>query len=231
MKEKVEETKVQDEITAGQRLEAVILKYFEKQSILAEKAQVSPNTISQYISGRIGISKKTAMRMQDLAGINANYLLNGEEPMMIANTQPAKPYKILHQGDVPAIKSKQEQKTHYRGIIKQMLLESSGSRRENLIDNGEVNIMDVVIDGIKSPINILITATHFREKYQIKANASLVIGEEYTDGNTVLAFDGKQFMLLEIDGEQMIDIADGKEVKDTESIDIIGAVFSLTTRL
>ncbi len=231
-----ENAKAGSEITPGQRLEIVILRYFGKQKTLAEKVGLAANTISKYISGNLSISKATAMRFQDSAGINANYLLNGIEPMILNEEQAVvgKDYPIRFRGDAPMfpseIKKKQAEKTHNRGMIKQYIHVPSGRKKYLLSEHGEVNIIDVVVDGIKEPIAILMNTPDFCKKYNLNIGSILIMNEFYEDGDIVFVAINEKHYIAELDNDILIDIADDTEIIITDDIKIIGSVYSKVER-
>ena len=72
-----------DELSPGQRLDIVISKYFGKQNEFAEATNLAPHAVSRYTEGET-ITPKAALDIQNFAGVNADYILNGTMPMMLS---------------------------------------------------------------------------------------------------------------------------------------------------
>ena len=61
-----------------------------------------------------------------------------------------------------------------------------------------MNLVDFAIDGIKDPLQVLLSDYDFCLKYKIGIGSLLVIGEEYSDGEVVLADLGGSLILAYI---------------------------------
>jgi plasmid maintenance system antidote protein VapI len=212
--------------TAGQRLEAVVLKHFVKQKLLADKVGVTPNNISMYISGKNTITKKFAMQLQDLAGINADYILNGKEPMMLEDVgiENSKPYQTIYDGPVPITIKKKTLLQH--GYVKQYFLSSEG-KKHLLQDNHEGNVVNSVLGGANEQrkFMIVLISSDFCEYYNLQIGTILIIDEEYSDGDIVLVSYKQRYHFARYENNKLI----GKKTKDSmeivEGMEILGSVF------
>jgi len=77
---------------------------------------------------------------------------------------------------------------------------------------------------------ISITVIDFCNKYKIPIGATIVIDDEYQDGEIVLVDLGGNFILAEFQTEKVIDIANEKEYILDGKIKIIGKSYSLLKR-
>ncbi len=214
-------------VTIGRRLESIILTFFDSQVKFSEKTHLTESVISEYISGNRKITDRAAIKMQELAGINANYLLNGIEPMMIADVKPEKSYKPKYQGDIPRANNTLDVT---RSLATYLNLTKS-ARKEHLDSTGKGDIVDIMFDGIRNPIMIMISSDDFCKKYNVENGAIIIINESYTNGDIVLAsIDNTKHVLGEYAKTKLIDLADKTEIPITDDIRIIGMAYRKTER-
>lgn len=174
---------------AGQRLDAVIIKYFGTQKMLADLIGVTQANLSGYISGRNNITKKLAMLMQSKAGVNADFLLNGNAPMMLDTSR-----KPIFDGSVPSVE-KMNTKTQH-GIIKQYILHDN-RQKQRLTENGEASIVHLILDNLTDPVPFMVLQISqiFAERYKISIGSIMVIRENYIDEDVVLYTKNNQYFL------------------------------------
>jgi hypothetical protein len=110
-----------------------------------------------------------------------------------------------------------------RGESNWVTLDSVGSN-VSISDAGTINIVDRAFDGLKNPTVVQAIENNFCNKYKLKSNASFIICSDYEDGDVVLAFDGKRYLLLEVEGELKRDVAD-EQIIDVDEDNIFGSVF------
>ena len=229
------------ESTPALRLDVIILKYFSKQKILADMCEITYDMMSKYVSGRSRITKKASMKMQDMAGINADFVLNGNLPMMIDETKAKKPYEVRYEGNAPVIQSpvdrtkenfKKENKLMNRGIVSNNILSERGCRGIT-IPQDNINLIDITIDGIEKVDTFTVQNPVFIEKYKslfsIKMNSHLVLDLNFHINDYVLVYIDEEFYLaLYKDEKTFIDTANDEmiKIKDIDSIKIYGAYYS-----
>ena len=131
--------------TPADRLNIVIRKYFTTQAELANLLEIDQGSLSSYISGKNKFTKKFALRLQDVARINSDYLLNENLPMMIDETR-----KPILDDNIPYT-SKTNTKTQH-GIIKHYILEYEGSQ-QILRDTGDASVINVVLGNLEEKID------------------------------------------------------------------------------
>ena len=200
-----------------------------------------PDAISKYANGRITITEEAVIKMQDLAGINADFILNGNLPMMLDEAKAGKPYDIKYKGPAPVIKhaalktieQQQEITEKTRGIIPHSILETRG-RKGVLIPQGKINIVDVTINGIQEPSGIIVKDYIFIEQYKsvllLKTDCLLVLDKSYyVDDYVFISVDGIFGLAFYQENDIIVDCASGKVIEG-EDISIYGAIFSVILR-
>ena len=117
-----------DGLSPGERLDIVISKYFGKQNEFAKVTNLAPSAVSQYTQGET-ITKKAALDIQKIAGVNADYILNGEMPMMLSEKEM--PYKE-DASSIVAVPRSVRQNAEYaeasRGKIFNIIISKSNNR-------------------------------------------------------------------------------------------------------
>ncbi|MDR0926715.1 MAG: hypothetical protein LBO69_02980 [Ignavibacteria bacterium] len=195
------------------RFEAVIIKYFGKQRLFASAVGVSANTICKYATQELPISQKMAMKWQELAGVNADYILNGVEPMM------------LDESRIPIYTGKVPKRIPIRSTIKQYTI-GGDNRRAVLNDNGEVNIAKVILgaEGKKPlPVMYKVINQDFCNAYNFKYGTDLIIVEmSAVDGDTVLVETNGQYRLCEYRNKKLTDKGANNDVISSKNARIIG---------
>jgi len=174
--------KIENKIeTAGDRLSIAISKYFGTQALFANLIETSKGNLSSYISGRYNITKNFALKLQNTVGINSEYLLEGEEPIMLDKTR--KP--IVE--NVPLHISKPDTKTQH-GITKQFILQDEGNQ-QILKQNGEGSIVNLVLgnlDDKSSPFQLLLMSDKFAKMYKFNNNATFILKKDFFTDDLVL---------------------------------------------
>ena len=69
----------------GKRLTFIVSKYFGSAKMLSEITGILQSALSQYMSGQKPITVGTAMKLQDKADINKDFILAGILPEVINN--------------------------------------------------------------------------------------------------------------------------------------------------
>ena len=212
-------TKIENSIieTPGDRLNIVITKYFQNQQDLANIINVDQSSLSSYINGRYTITKKLANKMQKTAGINADYILNGNLPMMLDEKRKPIVSRI----------SKINAKTTELGIIKHFILRYEGNQH-TLSPDGEGSVINVVLGNIEDddqPFRVLNNVIEFEEKYNISMSASIILKKNYRDNDLVLYYNGAEYEIGVFYKNKIIEMGTdiGYNIND-EGIDIKGRV-------
>ncbi|MDR0926430.1 MAG: helix-turn-helix domain-containing protein [Ignavibacteria bacterium] len=206
----------------GERLEAVIIKYFVKQKKLADKIGIVPDTLSKYITGRMAITKAFAQQLQGKAGINADYILNGNEPMMLEEALATMPRPRF---DAP-VPLRMGKKTLH-GITKQYSIDGDDVRAE-LKDEGEANVASILLgDTDPQPVIYKLSNLAYRMRYidRYKKEVRFIVDErmEVKNGNTVIIAKGEHFYLCKMVDGKAIHEACGDEI-DMDGVVIKGVV-------
>jgi len=232
------------ELTPALRLNIVVLQYFGKQKNFADATDINYDMASKYISGYMKITKKAAVKMQDLAGINADFVLNGNLPMMLDETKSAKPYDVVYKANVPIIypSSLQPLQKQYetseisKGFVSLNVLETRGNRAF-LTPQGKINIVDITINGIQEPSTVLVHDADFIERYKhtfpFKINCYIVLDKDYRLNDLVFLSVDEVFYLAVYEANNIfIDCATKKKIaiKTKNDIKIYGAWFSVINR-
>ena len=160
--------------TSADRLNAVIIKYFRTQIEVAELLGITSANLNNYIAKRNNITLKFAMLLQNKTGINASYILNGDDAPMMTDAKR----KPVFEGDVPSV-SKLDTKTLH-GIAKQYILENTGEQ-QTLKDNGEPSVVNLVLGNLEekpTPFMILNILPDFEEEYDIPMGAILILKKD-----------------------------------------------------
>ena len=113
--------------------------------------EIDQGILSSYISGKNKFTKKFALRLQDVAVINSDYLLNGNMPMMVDETR--KP--ILDDNTPYTSKTKEE--VIKGGLLENMKMLDTQKNRQNFLGSTVTNIPlpYVIIIDKKSWIKII----------------------------------------------------------------------------
>ena len=195
----------------GDRLQQVIDAYFGNQVRFAEKVKIAQGTISKYANGKEEISVNIAEEMQKQAGVNPDYLFNGNLPMLIDDTvKPIKEHIVREVDKSIEIRTKQIQADTSRAFISQKILATSGIR-QILSGNGTINLIDFDLSGVENPLLVSVISLPFCEKYKLSNGVSLMISSEYQEGEIVLAEVGLYFILAIYYKDKLVDIADQSE--------------------
>lgn len=220
------------------RLKLVIMQYFKQQKILSAKSGIPSDTLSKYVTGRLDISENTAMQLQDLAGINADFLINGNLPMMLEGVEIETPYVVKYPGPPPIPNSYKEYDATEttRGIMPYSVLDVQG-RRDILLAQGRYNIADIAVNGIEQGHSITIQIPQFIEKYKsifpLKLNCYIILNKNYNVGDDVfVSIDDIAYLATYENNNTFIDCATDKEIpiQDKRKTIIIGSYFSSIVR-
>jgi len=202
--------------TPGSRLNIVITKYFQTQQDLANIINVDRSSLSSYINGRYTITKKLVNKMQKTAGINADYILNGNLPMMLDEKRKPIITRI----------SKIDAKTQH-GIIKQFILQYEGNQHA-LKPDGEGSVINVVLGNTEEdnqPFRVLNNVIEFEEKYNISISASIILKKNYKDNDLVLYYNGSEYEIGVFYKNKIIEMGTNIEYNaNEEGIEIKGRV-------
>jgi len=163
-------------ISEGDRLNAVIVRYFESQNELSSIIGVDKSSLSSYISGRRPITKKFANKLQKSVGISSDYILNGIGDMMIDNRRSP---ILIHSSNV-------DSKT-FHSMTKQYILRDEGTKQK-LVPIGEMNIVNLIFGDNKKfqSFTILQNSSEFARIYDIAVGSILVLEKEYSDEDLIL---------------------------------------------
>jgi hypothetical protein len=212
--------------TPAERLQLVVLKHFGTAATLAKQARMYPNNLSRYMTEKVPISKRFAMQMQDLAGVNANYLLAGEEPMMLPNAESLKSYPPIYEPMQKKISATQH------GIAKQYILSDNGTRQE-MVNSGEANIASLVYGEIdvNLPFIVYVVSPLFCETYKDYVGISdiLIVKTAYSEGDVVLLVSDKQYFLADYKDRKFVDRVTDTPIEADENVKIIGAILKKIT--
>jgi len=206
----------------GYRLQHTIALYFETQKKLAEISSIPVSSINEICSGKKKLNLKIAIKLQEMAGINANYLLNGVEPMMITN-DAVKSYQPKYHGALP-IKAQSTTLDLSRSITDYYVL-IGANQNEHLDMKGKVDIVNVAFDGILKPFLIAVYSMDFCKKYNLPFGSDIVINEFYEEGHTVLALVDNFFIKAKYANNKLIDKANGKKYMINQKTKIVGQIY------
>jgi len=228
--------------TPALRLKMVILQYFKTQKILSAKVAIPPDTLSRYVKGRLVITEKAAIQMQDLAGISADFILNGNLPMMLDEAKSAKPYEVKYQGKAAISEFSQldaefDTAESNRGFVPRSVLDDSWGNRDNLTQQGKVNVIDNYINGLKNARLIGVQSVKFVERYKsvfaLKLNCDIILEKNYRINDDVFVRIDEVFYLAMYKNEKIfVDAVNNKEIPIAENseIKIYGAFYSSTVK-
>jgi len=225
-------------LTPAFRLKMVIMQYFKTQKILSIKIAMPPDVLSKYITGRLNITEKVAMQMQDLAGINAEFLLYGNLPIMVDGATGAKPYDAKYNAPapIPNFYREHDKIETSRGVLDHCIIDYKGSK-EVLLPQGTMNVVNIAVNGIENGLSICPTTPEFVEKYKhifaMKINSYLILDKKYDiDEDILVVIDNYLYLAIYKDDNIFIDAANNKEIqiKDKNSVKIIGSYFSSVIR-
>ena len=217
-------------VEVGARLRNIIEAYFSNQKDFATKVNIIESAISKYANGTLLISDKIANTFQVNAGINKDYLFNGNLPMMLNDAKPIKEHLVASKTPTKQLIEQATVSNINSGWVKQFTLSKSGYRTA-LSNSGDMNLVDFVLDGIDEPISVLLTDVEFCQKYQIQFGSALIVGGDIRDGVIVLVdLDGK-FILAVSSGETVKDTRDEQAVYLKSEVTIIGKAYSKMERI
>ena len=185
----ISDTAVTD--NAVSRFNKVIIKYFDSQKEVADLVGITPANMSSYTSGKYNLTLKFAMRLQDKAGINATYIMEGgdDSTMMIDSRREPK-----LKGDIPYF-SKLDTKTQQSGITKHFILQYEGNR-QSLKPNGDASVVNLVLGSIEDTqfsFQVFNGLPEFEVNYNIPVNATIILKKDYQDNDLVLYHNGFEY--------------------------------------
>jgi len=206
---------------AEERLDFFIAKYFGKQIAFADKMEMKPDAISRYASGKSKITQKFALKMQKKTGLNADFVLYGNLPIVIDDS-----VEPLYEGNIPPkmLSKRQDTKLVNR---RQLQLTISGAN-EVLKDASECNIIEFAYANIKNPVLISVISPKFCENYNIAIGSLLVLSDEVEDGNIVLIKVGRNYEIAEYIDGQFKDYKTGKKI--TSQVELVGSLHAKVER-
>ena len=187
--------------------------------MFADLIEISKGNLSSYISGRYNITNNFVEKLQDLVGINPEYILKGTEPVMLDKTR-----KPLVEG-VPLNISKTDTKTQH-GITKQYILEDEGNK-QTLRPNGESSVVNLVLGNLDDksyPFQLLQMSEKFATTYNIKNNITLILKKDFLDDDLVLYTINDRKYEMGVFNNDKIKELKTKKTYSIEEVDIIGRV-------
>ena len=209
--------------TPGDRLLSVITKYFGNQTIFANLINKDKGSLSSYIKGRYNITKKFALDLESLVGINADYILNGNTPIM-----KDKERKPIHDGvSVPVVRKVDfKTQTTQHGFTKQYIMQDEHNET-NIKDSGEANIVTLLFGNFKTPIPLILShfSIDFGKTYNIPFGSILLFKEKETfeDGDYVLYKKGKKCKIGIYNNNQLIELKENT-IENIDNINIFGSL-------
>jgi hypothetical protein len=214
------------EITVNEiahRLQQIILLYFKSQTRLHEISGVPISSINRICAGKKNLTSKMVIKLQETAGINANYLLSGIEPMMITSQVPEKSYQTKYHGILP-IKAQSTILDLSRSVTDYYVL--VGANKQEYLDvKGKADVVNIAFDGIVKPFLIAICSIDYCNKYNLPFGSDIVVSEFYEEGHTVLAMIDNYFIKAKYTSNRLIDKADCKEYLVTQKTKIVGQIY------
>jgi len=218
-------------IEIGSRLRNVIDTYFVTLNRFAEISKSSASHLSSIINGNLPLSEKLANKFQNTVGVNKKYLLDGEMPMMLnQNIKPIGDSTFTAPTKSILLKN-EEQANATRGNIPQFALSRRGLRSV-LSAQGEMNIIDASINGIKEPFGVMVSDNVFCERYKkfnLTLGCYLFIDSEITEGDLVLVKIEKEHHICLYDNGNYYDATTKKPI-NVDDLDAIGAIYSYQSK-
>jgi len=202
------------------RLNAVLLKYFITQKNLAQIIGISPNNLGAYTRNINTITEKFAMLLQTKAGINADYILNGNEPMMLANVEPK------YAGDVP-VRNKTKTKYQPQYDLKKHFVVKNEGKKRRFIDMGQTNINSFVFIEQEKDNEEFIVSIHtqeFEAMYGLAMFDVLIIHTEYEEGDYILFVRNDNCYIGKYNNGEVVEVRSG-EVDGINDVKVIGAIY------
>ena len=209
--------------TPGERLDFFITKYFGKQIAFANKVGLKSDAVSRYVSDKTKITHNVALTMQKKTGVNADFILNGNLPIVIDNK-----IEPLFEGNIPAKISHKRQDTKLVNR-RQLQLTTSGAN-EVLKDANECNIVEFAYANIKNPVLISVISPKFCERNDIAIGSLLVLSEEVEDGNVVLIKIARNYQIAKYIDNQFTEYKTDKIITAVDKIELIGALHAKVER-
>ena len=213
-------------IEIGSRLRNVIEVYFVTVNRFAAASKTNASHLSSIINGNVLLSDKIANKLQNTVGVNKKYLFDGELPLML--DQSAKPI-----GDTTfvattktVLRKDEEQAKANRGNIPLFVMSRRGWRSV-LSSQGEINITDVSINGIKEPFGVMVSDNTFWERYKkfnLLLNCYLFIDNEVNNGDPVLVKVDKEHYICIYDDTVYYEAIDKKPINVNAS-DVVGSIY------
>ena len=207
--------------TPGERLDFFITKYFGKQITFANKIDMNPDAVSRYVSNRVKITQKGALKIQKKTGVNADFILNGNTPILIDNS-----IEPLFEGNIPpkTLSKRQDTKLVNR---RQLQLTISGAN-EVLKDANECNIVEFAYANIKNPVLISVISPKFCDDYEIAIGSLLVLSDDVEDGNIVLIKVGRNYQIAKYIDNQFKEYKTDKKI--TMQAELVGSLHAKIER-
>jgi len=207
--------------TPGERLDFFITKYFGKQIAFVNKMETKPDAVSRYVADKVKITHNVALKMQKKTGVNADFILNGNLPVVIDNT-----IEPIFEGNIPTktLSKRQDTKLVNR---RQMQLTISGAN-EVLKDASECNIVEFAYANIKNPLLISVISPKFCDYYKIAIGSLLVLSDEVEDGNIVLVKVGRNYQIAKYIDNQFTEYKTDKKI--SIQAELIGSLHAKVER-
>lgn len=221
-----------ENLTQQQRLVYLIKKYFENRSEFANKADINVDLITKFLNNKAKkIATKNLIKIEKNVGFSMDFVLNGtgEELIEGCELKPLIPIKVpVISNKINDAEDKKKYHQEIRGEATKMTLGTSG-RNMMLCDVTTANIVDIMFDGIESPLILQLTNEEFRIKYGYKNDSTIVVNhKKHKEGDIVLIHSKSQFIkycLCDCIDDKFYDIKPPHtEIKD--NIEIIGAVYT-----
>jgi hypothetical protein len=183
--------------------------------------ETKPDAVSRYVSDKVRITQKFALKMQKKIGVNADFILNGNMPIVIDDS-----IEPLFEGNIPlkTLSKRQDTKLVNRP---QLQLTISGAN-EVLKDTNECNIVEFVYADIKNPVLISVISPKFCEKYEMAIGSLLVLSDEVEDGNIVLIKVGRNYEIAKYIDNQFKEYKTDKKI--TMQAELVGSLHAKIER-
>jgi len=149
-------------VEIGARLRKFIDTYYVTNKRFAEVCGMNISVLSQYVNGTLLISDKTATKLQNIVGINKDYLFNGNDPMVLEDK--LNPFRHLQANQFQFSQSKAPP-TSDKSISNHYNIETRGSTAM-LGFHVFVSIEDIIVGNLDAPNIVLIESPEFIEKYK-----------------------------------------------------------------
>jgi hypothetical protein len=214
-------------LTPSQRLNYWVVKYYPTRKAFAKEVGLSESLIGKYCRGEtIKIPIKTLITMENKAGLNPNFILDGDSSELALGTIKS-PKRTPD--SIPLVDNidKRKIKKQTMGECSMAFVERSGLN-VHIVDGNEISVVDIVKDGLVNPKVLVFNDKNFCDDYKYKYGVKIVIDNGVIDdGDVVIAKTKRDFFIAYYsrDEKTLIDIRTNKLIEDKD-IMIIGKAFT-----